>query len=107
MVIGDIMKKALCDTNTSVQYVASWVEVPDTNPKQYKDIYETYPNSARVCEVADAEFPVYPTLIWVDCADDVVADQYYYDKEAQTINPVENAPRPEPVQPQTSGTQDL
>jgi hypothetical protein len=90
MVIGDIMKKALCDTNTSVQYISSW---QDGNA-----VYETYPNSARVCEVADAEFPVYQTLIWVDCADDVVADQYYYDTEAQTINPVENAPQPEPTQ---------
>jgi inosine-uridine nucleoside N-ribohydrolase len=90
MVIGDIMKKALCDTTTSVQYISSW---SGNTP-----VYETYPNSARVCEVADAEFPVYQTLIWVDCADDVVADQYYYDTEAQTINPVENAPQPEPTQ---------
>ena len=81
------MKKALCDTTTSVQYIASW---QDGNA-----IYETYPNSARVCEVADTPFEVYPTLIWVDCADEVVADQYYYDKEAQTINPVVNAPQPE------------
>lgn len=87
MVIGEYMKKALCDTTTSVQYIASW---QDGNA-----IYETYPNSARVCEVADTPFEVYPTLIWVDCADDVVADQYYYDKEAQTINPVVNAPQPE------------
>jgi hypothetical protein len=81
------MKKALCDTTTSVQYIASW---QDGNA-----IYETYPNSARVCEVTDTPFEVYPTLIWVDCADEVVADQYYYDKEAQTINPVVNAPQPE------------
>jgi hypothetical protein len=94
MVIGDIMKKALCDTQTSVQYIVSWVEIPDTDPKQYNAIYETYPNSARVCEVADAEFPVYQTLVWVDCADDVVADQYYYDKESKTIKPVENAEQP-------------
>ena len=93
------MKKALCDTTNSVQHIVSWV---GSSP-----VYETYPNSARVCEVADAEFPVYQTLIWVDCADDIVADQYYYDKEAQTINPVENAPEPEPVQPVTQGTQEL
>ena len=84
------MKKALIDTTASVQHIASW---QDGNA-----IYETYPNSARVCEVADTPFEVYPTLIWVDCADDVVADQYYYDKETQTINPVENAPQPEPTQ---------
>ena len=80
------MKKALIDTTTSVQYISSW---QDGNA-----IYETYPNSARVCEVTDTTFEVYSTLIWVDCEDGVVADQYYYDKEAQTINPVENAPQP-------------
>ena len=88
------MKKALCDTKTSVQYIVSWVEIPDTTPTQYNAIYETYPNSARVCEVADSEFPVYQNLIWVDCEDNVVADQYYYDTETQAINPIENAPQP-------------
>jgi hypothetical protein len=94
MVIGDNMKKALIDTTTSVQYIASWEEIPDTTPTQYNAIYETYPNSARVCEVTDTTFEVYQTLIWVDCEDDVVADQYYYDTETQAINPVENAPQP-------------
>jgi hypothetical protein len=98
MVIGDIMKKALCDTKTSVQHIASWEEIPDTTPARYNAVYETYPNSARICEVTDTTFEVYPTLIWVDCEDDVVADQYYYDTEAQTINLIENAPQPEPIQ---------
>ena len=81
------MKKALCDTTTSVQYISSW--------QDGAAVYETYPNSARVCQVADTPFEVYPTLIWVDCADNVVADEYYYDKETQTINPVVNTPQPE------------
>ena len=80
------MKKALVDTQTSVQHIISW---SDNNP-----IYETYANSARVCEVTDTTFEVYPTLIWVDCADEVVADQYYYDKDSKTIKPVENAEPP-------------
>ena len=88
------MKKALVDTQTSVQHIASWVEIPDTTPKQYNAIYETYANSARVCEVSDTPFEVYKTLIWLDCADDVVADQYYYDTESKTIKPVENAEQP-------------
>ena len=81
------MKKALCDTTTSVQHIVSW---QDRNA-----VYETYPNSARVCEVSDTTFEVYPTLIWVDCDDEVIADQYYYDTETQTINPIENAPQPQ------------
>ena len=88
------MKKALIDTTASVQYIASWEEIPDTTPTQYNAVYEIYPNSARVCEVEDTTFEVYPTLIWVDCEDNVVADQYYYDKDTQTFNPVENALQP-------------
>jgi hypothetical protein len=95
MVIGDIMRKALIDTQASVQHIVSW--------SGQNAVYETYPNSARVCQVADAPFEVYQTLIWVDCADDVVQDEYYYDKETQVINPIENAPAPEPVQPDMDG----
>lgn len=92
------MKKALIDTQTPVQYIASWIESPRVTP-----VYGTYPNSARVCEVVDTPFEVNPALIWVDCADEVVQDEYYYDKEAQTIYPIENAPAPEPVQPDVDG----
>lgn len=80
------MKKSLCDTTTSVQYISSWV---DGNP-----IYQTYANSARVCEVTDTTFEVFSTLIWVDCDDDVVADQYWYNTQTQTISAIENAPQP-------------
>jgi len=88
------MKKALIDMQASVRYIVRWVE--GTNPLA---IYETYPNSARICEVVDTSFEVNPALIWVDCADDVVQDAYYYDTETQTIKPVENAPMPELEQP--------
>ena len=33
----------------------------------------------RVAEVSAADFPVAPPLFWVDCSDQVVADQWYYD----------------------------
>jgi hypothetical protein len=46
----------------------------------------------RVAQVEDAAnvFEVAPTLMWVDCADDVVADQFWYDPSDQLIkaNPV-------------------
>jgi len=99
------MKKALIDTRTNVQHIVSWAIDPQT--KLYKAFYAEYPNSCRVCEVTDTTFEVYPTLIWVDCADDVVADLFWYDSSSQTINPVENAPVPEPVQLTTEGTQTL
>ena len=48
----------------------------------------------RVAQVEqDADiFPVASTLFWVDCADDVVADQFWFDPVDQTIKTA-------PVQP--------
>lgn len=53
----------------------------------------------RVAQVEpnDEVFEVAQPLFWVDCADDVVADQFWYDHETQTIKPVpEPEPEPEP-----------
>ena len=64
----------------------------------------------RVAQVEpDANiFPVASALFWVDCADDVVADQFWFDPTDQTIKPV---PQPEPVagvnQPISQGAQTL
>lgn len=81
------MKKALISPNESpIQYIASWT---DTAP--YKPVYGTYSNSCRVAEVCDAEFEVAQPLFWVDCADDVVADEYYFDTATNTIVPISNA----------------
>lgn len=50
----------------------------------------------RVAEVADQSFEVAPPLFWVECADDVVADQFYYDPATKMIIPV---PLPTPPEP--------
>ena len=65
-------------------------------------------NGYRVAEVVDQAFEVAPPLFWVECADDVVADVYYYDPATQQIVliPVPE-PEPEPEQPVTTGAQDL
>jgi hypothetical protein len=90
MVIGEKMKKALISTTeTNIQYVSGWTE---SNPPQA--IYSIYPNSCRVAQVSDTEFEVYHTLIWIDCADNVVADEFYYDTTDKTIKPIINAPYP-------------
>jgi len=48
----------------------------------------------RVAEVSDTTFEVAPTLFWVECADDIVADQFYYDTETQTIIAIPVKPIP-------------
>jgi hypothetical protein len=56
----------------------------------------------RVAEVAAQTFEVAQSLFWVDCADDVVADQFWYDPVDQTIKPIpEPEPEPEPETEQT------
>jgi hypothetical protein len=48
----------------------------------------------RVAEVEQQQFDVAEPLFWVDCADDVVADQFWYDPADQTIKAM---PQPEDV----------
>lgn len=80
--------KALIDPRVPVQYVTSWTGDP------LKPVYETYPNSARVCQVEDNEFDVAEPLFWVDCDSSVVADQFYYDTQQSIILQVVNAQKP-------------
>lgn len=42
----------------------------------------------RVAEVHDTGFEVASPLHWVDCADDLVAQNHYYDAGDSTIKPV-------------------
>lgn len=91
MVIGENMKKALISPNEApIQHIVSWTLTP------IKAVYESYPNSCRVAEVVAQPFEVAEPLFWVDCGDDVVADRFYYNTVTNTINPVEDAPPPEP-----------
>lgn len=51
----------------------------------------------RIAEVEPQQFDVAQPLFWVDCADDVVADQFWYDPADQTIKAF---PEPELEQPE-------
>jgi hypothetical protein len=54
----------------------------------------------RIAQVEpdDAIFPVAePELYWVDCADDVVADQFWFDPSDSTIKPVPSVPLAQPT----------
>lgn len=42
----------------------------------------------RVAQVEQQEFQVAEPLFWVSCANDVVADQVWYDPVDQTIKPI-------------------
>lgn len=55
---------------------------------------ETGYRVAQVVAVGET-FPVAPELFWTPCADDVVADQFWYDPADQQIKPF--PPPPEPV----------
>lgn len=57
----------------------------------------------RVAEVSNTTFEVNPILFWVECADDVVADKFYYDTETQTIIAVPVKPVPPPDVTNTTG----
>ena len=46
----------------------------------------------RVAEVTDSPFVVAPPLFWTACADDVVADQWYYDTTTYQIIAIPPAP---------------
>lgn len=62
----------------------------------------------RVAEVCAQSFEVAQPLFWVDCADDVVADQFWFDPADATFK---QFPEPEPVegvvQPISQGSQTL
>ncbi len=98
--------KAFIDPLTSpISYVSSW-----TSTYPYSPIFSEYPNSWRVAQVEpdDKIFPIAEPYFWADCADNVVADQFYYDSVTQTIKPIVNIPSPpKPAsveQPTTTGT---
>ena len=92
--------KALISTTeiSNVTWVTSWEEVtPPTDPVTYQPLTtSTIEDTQRVAEVVadDSTFEVNPSLIWVDCPDDCVADTWYYKDGAVYIKP-EDAPQPE------------
>lgn len=91
---------ALIDPRSNdVQYISEWTETILDGVTKYTPTISSYINSERICQVSAQEFEIAEPLFWVPCADDVIADQYYYDNATQTINPIVNAlfPGPEPT----------
>lgn len=83
---------ALISTNEQAVYISSWSgSLPVVTELGY-----------RVADVAQTPFEVAPQLFWVECGDDVVADNHYYDPNTKTIN-VKPADAPR-IQPASTGT---
>jgi hypothetical protein len=82
------MKKALISPSESpIQYISSW-------EGKNQPVYSDYPNSCRVAEICETEFEIAPPLFWTDCADDIVADQFYFNTATNEILPIVNEPQP-------------
>jgi hypothetical protein len=82
------MKNALiAPMQAPVEYISGWTT--DTPPKP---IYTSIENSCRVAEVEPQPFDVSPPLFWTPCADDVKADQFYYNTADEQIYPIPEAP---------------
>ena len=91
------MKALISPIEQPIYYVSSWT---DTTPPQPR--ISIIQNSCRVAQVEpDTQiFPVGGDLFWTDCPDNCVADQWYYDTVAQTVNAIPNVPEPN----KTTGT---
>jgi hypothetical protein len=92
------MKNALISPNETDSYISSWVDY-------FTPVWTTIPDSQRIAEVADQRFNVAPPLYWMECADDVTAEEWYLDTATGLITK-EPDPAPQPPRP-NSGTQTL
>ncbi len=78
------MKNALISPNESpIKYISGW-----TTEEPIEPIWTPIANSCRVAQVSDQTFEVASPLFWTPCADDVVADQWYYSLGDNEIYPV-------------------
>ncbi len=78
------MKKGLIDPNTVVYYVSNWA-APAKDGDPYTPVVSEVPNSDRLAEVTNADFEIASPLFWVDCPDEAVADQWYYNNASQQV----------------------
>jgi hypothetical protein len=58
----------------------------------------------RVAETTTSPFEVAPPLFWMACNDDVQADQWYYDPNTFTIDPIPVKPAPPVPSPSDAPT---
>jgi hypothetical protein len=84
------MKNALISPLEEISYISGW----QSNPIDMGDAIWTK-LGWRVADTANPPFEVASPYFWVECADNVVRDLYYYDPNTKQINPVPpNVPMP-------------
>lgn len=87
--------KALISTTEifNFSWISSWEQ--NSTTKAWQPVYSEIVDCQRVAEVIDDDktFEVYDTLIWVDCPNDCVADQWYY-KDGQCFIKPQDEPYP-------------
>ena len=103
--------QALISPNEISPYIVSWTY--NTQGKYWDPVFADVPDSWRVAQVQETSFEVAQPLFWTDCANDVVADEWYYQTSTGVILPIpapppipENAPAA-PDQPVVIGAQTL
>lgn len=103
--------KALISPNEISPYIESWTY--NTARNVWDPVFADVPDSWRVAQVQEETFEVAEPLFWTDCANDVVADEWYYQTSTGAILPIPApAPIPEVVpvasaQPAVTGAQTL
>jgi hypothetical protein len=102
--------QALISPNEHSPYISGWTYHKIL--KIWEPVYEDVPDSWRVAQVQETSFEVAPPLFWTNCANNIVADEWYYQTSTGAILPIP-APAPippippEPIQPTVEGAQTL
>ena len=82
------MKNALISPiEAPIKYVSGWTT--DVPPQPIEAPIE---NSCRVAQVSDTTFEVAEPFFWTECADDVLADFFYYNTVDKEIFPIPPLP---------------
>lgn len=85
--------QALISPNQTSSYISAW--------EKGRPVFTVV--GIRIAEVAEVPFEVGQPLFWVECASDVVADQWAYVTDTAQI--IQIPPNVDPPQPVTTGTQ--
>ena len=96
------MKYGLISPNEKIMVTSAWSEVGGSYVPTYSEV------GVRVAQVSEAPFDVAPPLFWVECSDEVTAEQFCYtDGAFAAIPPDEEQPQQILIQPISQGAQTL